>query len=278
MTTDAPHPDRPGPAAGADVPVPLVAVPAHPVPPGRVMHWRTDAVAVPLPYLEALQRAGAEAAVLAPRPLDSAAAARLVARVDGLMLCGGGDVDPAAYGAPPHPALEAVDRVRDAFELALLHAALEAGLPVLAICRGEQVLNVALGGTLHQHITDTHPGHGVPGVEGGAVIHDLVIEPHSRVAEAMGTTRATCSSHHHQAIDRVAPGLRVTARAPDGMIEAVEPDAPGTGGAPDGDAWVVGVQWHPEDTAARDPAQQGLFDRFVAACVQRSMRPGSRNG
>lgn len=272
MTTGATRPGRPPSSVGA-APVPLVAVPAHPVPPGRVMHWRTGAIAVPLPYLEALERAGAEAAVLAPRPLDAAAAARLVARVDGLLLCGGGDVDPAAYGAASHPALEGIDPQRDAFELALLHAALEAGLPVLAICRGEQVLNVALGGTLDQHISDTHPGHGIPGVEDGAVTHDLVIEPDSRVAEAMGTTRATCSSHHHQAIDRVAPGLRVTARAPDGVIEAVEPDGPGAG-----DAWVVGVQWHPEDTAAHDPAQQGLFDRFAAACVQRSMRPGSRKG
>jgi putative glutamine amidotransferase len=149
-----------------------------------------------------------------------------------------------------------VNVTRDVFELALVRDAIERGLPTLAICRGAQVLNVALGGSLDQHITDRAGlvGHGIPGVEGGAATHVLEIEPGSRLAEAMGTTAADCSSHHHQAVDRMGAGLRLTARAPDGVVEGIELD---------GDPWIVGAQWHPEDTAGRDPAHQALFDRFV---------------
>jgi putative glutamine amidotransferase len=254
-------------------PAPLVAVPAYPVAPGRVERWRTAGIAVPVPYLEALRRAGAQEAILAPHEVGGADAAAIVAHFEGLLLLGGGDVDPARYGAPPHPAVYGVDPVRDAFETALLAAALRAGIPVLAICRGAQLLNVVRGGTLHQHITDDRPGHGIPGTEAGAARHPLRLEPGSRVAAAMGGTEAVCSSHHHQAIDRLGAGLSVTAWAPDGTVEAVEPDA---------HAWVVGVQWHPEDTAADDPAQQRLFDAFAAeaarAAAQRRIRPGSRNG
>ena len=117
-----------------------------------------------------------------------------------------------------------------------------------------------LGGSLDQHITGRPGllGHGTPGVEGGATLHELEIDADSRLGRAMGTTTAMCSSHHHQAVDRLGTDLRVTARAPDGIVEGVELD---------GDAWIVGAQWHPEDTAGRDPVQQALFDTFVAAAV-----------
>ncbi len=252
---------------------PLVAVPAYAVAPGRVERWRTAGIAVPVPYLEALRRAGGQEAILAPREIGDADAAAIVAHFDGLLLLGGGDLDPTRYGAPAHPAVYGVDPVRDAFEAALLAAAVRAGLPVLAICRGAQLLNVVRGGTLHQHITDDRPGHGIPGTEAGAALHPVRLAPASRIAAAMGTTAAVCSSHHHQAVDRLGTGLSVTAWAPDGTVEAVELD---------GDAWVVGVQWHPEDTAADDPAQQRLFDAFTAEAsrppAQRRIRPGSRKG
>ncbi len=146
--------------------------------------------------------------------------------------------------------------MRDEFEFALCHAALELELPTLAICRGTQVLNVALGGTLHQHITDDFPGHGTPGVEGGQTVHEVTVDADTRLAAALGTLRPRCSCHHHQAIDHLGRGLTVTARADDGVIEALALDSP---------QWLLAVQWHPEDTSADDPAQQGLFDALVAA-------------
>ena len=118
------------------------------------------------------------------------------------------------------------------------------------------MLNVALGGSLDQHITDRAGVSATagPASTGGWSVHDVELEPGSRLATAMGVTRAWCSSQHHQAVDRIGDGLRVSARAPDGVIEGIELE---------GDAWIVGVQWHPEDTAADDPAQQRLFDAFV---------------
>jgi len=128
-------------------------------------------------------------------------------------------------------------------------------MPVLAICRGIQVLNVALGGTLVQHVPDLggNVEHGVPG-GGGTVMHDVKVEPDSLLAEITGGETLATASHHHQAVDRLGEGLHVTARADDGVIEAVEHDGPG---------WLVAVQWHPEDTAATDPAQQALFDALA---------------
>jgi putative glutamine amidotransferase len=235
---------------------PLIAVPAYPVPSGRVEGWVDAGIAVPRPYVDALKRAGAQEAVLMPEEIGPMDAHELLDHFDGLLLLGGPDLDPVTYGADPDPHVYGVNVTRDVFELALVRDAIERGLPTLAICRGAQVLNVALGGSLDQHITDRAGlvGHGIPGVEGGAATHVLEIEPGSRLAEAMGTTAADCSSHHHQAVDRMGAGLRLTARAPDGVVEGIELD---------GDPWIVGAQWHPEDTAGRDPAHQALFDRFV---------------
>jgi putative glutamine amidotransferase len=186
---------------------------------------------------------------------DPEAALEILDRVDGLMLLGGGDLDPARYGAEPHPEVYGVDPDRDAVEIALVRAAADRGIPTLAICRGIQVVNVAFGETLVQHLPDV-PGlvqHGVPG-GGTPARHTVKVTPDTRLAEAVGRESVECSSHHHQALDRLGDGLVVTSRADDGVIEAVELDGPG---------WMVAVQWHPEDTAAEDAAQQALFDALA---------------
>jgi putative glutamine amidotransferase len=204
---------------------------------------RGGAVVAGRRYLEAITRAGGVPAVLDPtHPVDP----EVLRRFDGLLLLGGGDIDPARYGAPDrHPDVDGVDEHHDAFELATLRAALDLDLPVLAICRGCQVLNVALGGTLRQHVDD-HRG----------LLHPVALAPGSRTEAAMGTSNPIGWSRHHQVIDRVGDGLVVTACEPGGLVEGVELP----------ERWVVGVQWHPEDSAAEDPAQQGLFDAFVTAC------------
>lgn len=241
--------------------VPLVALPAYPIAAGRVARWSDAGVAVPEPYVAAVQRAGGQEVILGPRPISDTDARKLLARLSGLVLLGGNDLDAATYGQAPHPSVYGVSADRDAFDLALCRAALDLDVPLLAICRGAQVLNVVLGGTLHQHISDDHPGHGRPGVEHGHEVHEIELTPGSAVATAAGATRVLGSCHHHQAMDRLGDGLVVTGRSPDGVVEAME--LPGAG-------WLVAVQWHPEDTAARDPVQQRLFDAFVAECARRA--------
>ncbi len=215
-----------------------------------------NAAALPHSYFEAIQRAGAVPAMLDAAPITPVEAAALLARFDALVLTGGPDVDPACYGETAHPSTYGIDREQDDFEIALARAAVERGTRTLAICRGIQVLNVAFGGSLDQHIVE-RPGvdpHGRPGEENGQLEHDIPIEPGSMLAKVMGVGDAGgiahCACHHHQAVQRVGDGLRVTARAPDGVVEALELD----------DAPLLAVQWHPEDTAAADPAQQNLFD------------------
>ena len=183
----------------------------------------------------------------------------------GLLLAGGGDVQPARYGAAAHPAQYGVQPERDEAELALATAAMDMGLPLMAICRGMQVLNVATGGTLHQHLPElagTHlhgrPGHPGPGE---SVMHDVKVAAGTRLADACGRESLHCTSHHHQGIDRLGQGLVASAWSDDGLVEGVEAESD--------EAWVVGVQWHPETTAADDPSQQALFDGFVAQTRRR---------
>jgi putative glutamine amidotransferase len=239
---------------------PLIAVPIYPrLEPGRVRGWSEAGVGLPARYVDALRRAGGLEAMFLP-DLGDDDADEVLDRVDGLLLVGGGDLDPGTYGEAAASRVYGVDRDRDASELALARAAIARDIPTLAICRGHQVLAVALGAKLDQHITG-RPGlldHGVPGVDDGARLHDVDVEPDSKLARALGTTTPTVSSHHHQAVIGGEPRLRVVACASDGTVEGLE--------LVGSDAWIVGVQWHPEDTAGSDPAQQGLFDTFVRAC------------
>jgi putative glutamine amidotransferase len=239
---------------------PLIAVPSYPrIPERRIRGWNADNVGVPVPYLEALRRAGGLEAVVMTEPLDADELEDSLDRFDGMLLLGGGDLDPATYRAErATEKIYGVHAPRDTSELALVQRAVDRGMPILAICRGHQVLNVALGGVLDQHIPDRRDvgEHGEPGRAGGASVQDVEIVPGTRLAAAMQTARARCSCHHHQAVERTGDGLVVAAFAADGIVEATEPADPGG-------PWIVSVQWHPEDTAATDPAQQGLFDELV---------------
>ncbi|MER5430433.1 gamma-glutamyl-gamma-aminobutyrate hydrolase family protein [Streptomyces sp. NPDC002588] len=191
--------------------------------------WELEAALLPVGYPRLVQRAGGLAAMLPPDAPEHAAAA--VARLDGLVVAGGPDVEPVRYGAEPDPRTGPPARERDAWELALIDAALSAGLPLLGICRGMQLLNVALGGTLTQHID----GHAeVVGVFGR---HPVKPVPGTRYAAAV-PEEATVPTYHHQAVDRLGAGLVPSAYAEDGTVEAVEPHS--------ADGWVLGVQWHPE--------------------------------
>lgn len=241
---------------------PLIAVAGRNLRSGRVSGWREDALGAPAPYLHALRRAGAQEAVLLPtEDVGEDQARQIVERFDGLLLTGGGDVDPARYGQERHAEVAGISPSRDAFELALAKAGLDLGTPILGVCRGMQVLNVALGGTLHQHLEDLDHVH--RGADQGWSAHPVRLEEGSRVAQAMGRTRVDCSASHHQAVDRLGTGLRAVGWADDRVVEAAEMD----------DGWVVAVQWHPERTADTDPAQQGLFE---ALAERARLRPAGR--
>jgi putative glutamine amidotransferase len=219
---------------------------------GRRETWPyTRAVALPHGYVDAVVRAGGQPVIVH----DARDPKGLLDRVDAVVLTGGPDVDPELYGEAAHPSVYGVDRSADDFEFALVDIAVARGIPLLAICRGIQVLNVARGGTLHQHVPEDPgvPAHGRPGEAGGARVHEIRLEPDSLVAEVCGAKSVTVSCHHHQAIAELGDGLRVTGRATDGIVEALELDG----------SFVLAVQWHPEDTAADDPAQQRLFDALV---------------
>jgi len=198
-------------------------------------------------YSHAIVRAGGVPLILPPLELSSEQVRAVIGRVDAVVLHGGGDIDPAQYGQDPTTdELYGINTRHDAAELAVVAATLDHDRPMLAICRGLQIMNVALGGTLAQHIE-------VPGHRGE--FHEVELVPGCRTAHAMGTVRPPrCHSFHHQAIDRLGRDLRVVGSHADGTIEAVE-----TTGA----AWVVGVQWHPEDNADTESDQQGLFDELI---------------
>jgi gamma-glutamyl-gamma-aminobutyrate hydrolase PuuD len=240
---------------------PLIAVPAYLVRSGRIEGWVTSAVATPETYLHALRRAGARGAVVMPDELGEGEASQLLDSFDGLLLIGGGDLDPETYGQSREREVYGVLARRDGFELPLARAAIARAMPMLAICRGHQVLNVALGGTLEQHLAPGAVPHGVPGMAGGSSTHEVRVQEGSRLAAALGATGAAVSSQHHQAIDKLGADLEAVAWADDGVVEGIELTLP--------DQWVIGVQWHPEDTAGTDAVQQRLFDAFVGE-VERS--------
>lgn len=212
-------------------------------------------------YVDAVRAAGLTPLVLPP--LDPEELGAVVAAVSGVVLTGGEDVDPAEYGAEWGPKTTVVHNRRDKCELALVHLAHERRLPMLAICRGIQLVNVALGGTLVQDIPSECPSaidHDQSG-ERALRVHDVTIEPRSKLATAVGQTRISVNSSHHQAVARVAGGLAVTAKAPDGIVEGAEWVGD--------DWWMMAVQWHPEelvnDAAGWDRA---LFDAFAARVRQ----------
>ncbi|MCU1360226.1 MAG: peptidase [Ilumatobacteraceae bacterium] len=208
---------------------------------------RGDAFAAGQGYFRGVQRAGGVPLMLPPIPALLDRLPDLLARMDALVLHGGGDVDPRRYGeAPIADELYGIVEEHDEVELAVVRAALAMDMPILGICRGMQIVNVALGGSLVQHIgTEDH----------WFALHPVELTAGSRLWKAMGTDRpAACHSVHHQSIGRIGSGLTLVGQAADGMSEAMEVD----------DArWAVCVQWHPEDTAATDPQQQGLFDELV---------------
>ena len=209
--------------------------------------WDVRASFLPAVYLEGITGAGGIATLLPPQPVDDAIVDRVLGGLDGLVITGGRDVDPASYGQAPHQKTDEPARDRDAWEFALVRGALARRMPLLGICRGAQVLNVALGGTLHQHLPDVvgHYQHQL----GNAVFNTSSIKtvPGTRVAALVGeSTDAQC--YHHQAIAELGTGLMASAWDPDGVIEAVEL-APGAGaatGETTGGEFVVAVQWHPE--------------------------------
>jgi putative glutamine amidotransferase len=173
---------------------------------------------------------------------------------------GGADVDPSLYGQQASPHIYGVLREQDAFESALLRAALQVDIPILAICRGMQLANVVLGGSLVQHLGDLANAaelvdHAPANFPVGAefVLHEVRLDEDSRLAKSMGTCTFQGASFHHQGIGDLAPGLNVVGRSSDGLLEAFEHR----------DHWLIGVQWHPEDTAIDDPVQQKLYDAFV---------------
>lgn len=252
---------RPVPPAGARLASrPLVAVAPARLGAGRIANWIDSGEAAGAAYLSALRRAGALPAVVGG-PLD-ADPAEVLEPFAGLVLLGGPDLDPLRYGERPHPSTYGVDPERDGFELAMARHAVTAGVPLLTVCRGMQVLNVAMGGSLHQHLPDVGGAqtHGVPIGTGEPAIHAVAVEEGSRLAavEAAGGRLERCVSIHHQAVARLGEGLIVTARSADGVIEALETPATAAG-------WCLAVQWHPERSAATDRAQQALFGAFVVA-------------
>lgn len=232
--------------------IPFVLIPGRLSPEAKGV--REAAIASGRRYSEAIARAGGVALTVPPLESTLAHIESLVERADAVLFHGGGDLDPTLYDQEKSTdTIYGIVAEHDALELAIVRAAIAIDKPVLAICRGIQVLNVALGGTLHQNLADAIEGSDLH----WDTHHPVEVKEGSRVAQAMGTTRPEGGhSYHHQSVDRVATDLEIVAHSNDGVIEAVEHRTA---------TWVVGVQWHPEDDAATDAQQQGLFNALIAA-------------
>jgi putative glutamine amidotransferase len=223
--------------------------------------WTEPAAMVPLTYVRAIARAGGRPLLIAPTPSDLADPTELLDLLDGVLVTGGADVDPIAYDEPPHEATEPAPGDRDEFELLLVRAAAERDMPCLGICRGMQVVNVAYGGALEQHLADRMEHDIHRGDDGAFADHDVEVAPESLAAIAAGATRVAVKSYHHQGVSRVGDGLTVTARAEtDRTVEAIE----------DADRrFMLGVLWHPEEDEA---------DRLIGAFVRECAGGPDRSG
>jgi putative glutamine amidotransferase len=226
--------------------------------------WSARAAMLPYVYVDAVRRSGGRAVLLPPGGHDEEASAT-VASVDGLVITGGPDIDPVRYGASRHPRTQAPGTLRDAWDLAVTGHALRLGVPLLAICRGMQVLNVCRGGTLHQHLPDLlgHTRHDGP--PNGFGLHQVRVSPDSALAGILPDKGfIDVPTHHHQAVDLLGDGLKAVAWEEDGTIEAVEAgpsNVEGWGAS----GFVLGVQWHPEQ--GTDPR---LFTALVSAAEDRA--------
>ncbi|WP_227025383.1 gamma-glutamyl-gamma-aminobutyrate hydrolase family protein [Streptomyces tsukubensis] len=234
-------------------PRPLIAIPARFAVSTSALRHSAEIVARAL--VEAVWRAGGEPVALHPHApygsADPALVADRLTRFDGVVLPGGDELPPARYGkAPSHGGRHDADAEQDGFDLAVAHHVLRTELPLLAICRGLQTVNVALGGTLREHQAGWRREH-------RNLVHQVSVQPATLLELTVGTQVVTASCFHRQYVDRVGAGLSVTARASDGTREALE--------LPSRRGWFAGVQWHPEHTARHDPAQQALFEAFVRA-------------
>jgi putative glutamine amidotransferase len=228
---------------------PLIGITTY-VTPAKWSYWELEAALIPIDYVRAVERAGGRA-LLVPPSEDGVEEA--LEALDGLLFSGGSDLDPGLYDQEPHEETLGIHEERDRAELALLEAALERDMPVLAICRGSQVLNVARGGDLVQHLPDVVGDEKHKHTPGVFADHDVTVEDGTRLASLLGAG-APVKSHHHQGIGRIGEGLRVAAHAEDGSVEAVEDP---------GRRFAVGVLWHPE---AGEDAR--LFEELVREAAQ----------
>ena len=231
---------------------PTIGIVSYHLRPGRVTNWKVGGYGLPENYVDAVRRAGGRATLLLPG--DDRSPIELLDAVDALMLIGGGDVEPNRYGQDPGESIYGLEPDRDALEIDLLREADRRETSTLCICRGMQVMNVAFGGSLTQDLpSDARVmPHGAPS-GADAVVHDVKLADGSAIARAADVDVAACSSHHHQGVDRLGDGIVASGWSEDGLVEAIERET----------GWMVGVQWHPEDTAPIDPAQQGLFDELI---------------
>ncbi len=215
-------------------------------------------------YIDAITDAGGVPVVI-PSSLAKGGWEALYDRLDGILFSGGGDIAIERFGGEPHPRVDDIDLDRDAVELNLLHAAAAGGKPFLGICRGCQLINVALGGTLYTHLPDQLPGaldHAKPGNMRTLLVHEVQVEEGTLIANVLGEPIVRVNSHHHQGLKDIAPDLRVAGRAPDGLVEAIElPEHP----------FGMGVQWHPEWLGFQE-STRNLFREFVAAADHKPQR------
>jgi putative glutamine amidotransferase len=213
---------------------PLIGITSYAEPEVRWGVWSLPAALIPLAYVRAVESAGGRPLLVPP---SEEGVEETLAALDGLLFSGGSDLDPDTYGAEPHPETNGVRRDRDAGELALLRAALERDMPVLAVCRGSQVMNVALGGDLVQHLPEVVGDEKHKHTPGVFADHEVTVQRKSRLGSLIGD-RAPVKSHHHQGYGRIGEGLEPVARAEDGTIEALEDPQR---------RFAVGVLWHPEE-------------------------------